>query len=124
MELVDAPQMAPGVCALTNQGGTLIDTRREIAQIGRGYLHPDIVREAADALGMVDAEQAEALRARVAELEETLKFLDGEYLEVIERYNNLRGALAELFQHGVTVDRKGTIRYRAVKPGERQVKED
>lgn len=124
MELVDAPQMAPGVCALSNQGGTLIDTRREIAQIGRGYLHPDVVREAAAVLGLVDKAEYERELAELARNGERVAELEAQLAEVSEQYNNLRGALAELMQHGVTVDRRGTIRYRAVKPGERQLKDD
>lgn len=123
MELVSAPQMAPAVCCLSSQGGTLIDTRREIAQIGRGYLHPDVVRQAAAVLGMVDSTEAVLLKARIEGLERELDELEATHKEIVEQYNNLRGATAELLQHGATVDRRGTIRYRVVKPGERRLKE-
>lgn len=120
MELVDAPQYAPATCCLTSQGGPLIDTYRQVAQFGHAYLHPDVVREAAHALGMVEelppspqmADLLAELEAKSAELE-----------ALAEKYDNLRGALAELQQHGMSVDRRGIIRFRLYKSGDRLVKD-
>jgi hypothetical protein len=124
MDLVDAPPYAPAVCCLTSQGGPLIDTHRQVANFGHAYLHPDVVREAAAALGMVDGSALDAAIAAVEERAAMVGQLEDALADVAEKYNNLQGALAELMQHGVTVDRKGTIRYRVCKPGDRVLKED
>lgn len=124
MELVDAPQFAPATCCLTSMGGPLIDTGRQVAQFGHAYLHPDVVREAATVLGMVPVERVAALEAQTVEQQRENERLVDDLDAIAEKYNALQGALTELLQHGATVDRKGTIRYRVCKPGDRQHKED
>jgi hypothetical protein len=124
MELVDAPTMAPASCCLTSMGGPLIDTRREVAQFGRAYLHPDIVREAAAVLGLIDAGEAERAKAALAAAEEQLEAMDRELDELEGKYNALKASMAETMQHGFVVDRRGQIRYRETKAGNRIAKDE
>lgn len=115
--------MAPASCCLTSMGGPLIDTRREVAQFGRAYLSPDIVREAAAVLGLIDEREHQALVERCAELEEELRLLREDEESVLVKYDALRASMAETMQHGFVVDRKGTIRYRQSN-GSRAAKEE
>lgn len=109
--LVESPPLPPAACCVTGRAdGPLVDTNIADNFGNELYLHPVVIEQAGELLGLVPRVELEraheehaAAGARIAELEAQVAALE-----------ELRRSVAVTMQHGGTIDRKGHLQLKGL----------